>query len=268
MKTYIHHHLGMGDMIMCNGLVRYISENIKKNEKIYIFSKNNYLKLVKFMYRDNKKIIVIGIDEKKCEYKQVQNILRSNKNKQVNFIRIGHEFFNYTANLNLDKNNPWPCDIIFYKQLNIPFKYRFEKCFWKRDIISEKKLLEKFITKKEPYAFIHDDPEKGYFINTSYVNPKLKIIKNDKKYSIFDYGLIIENATEVHLMESVFRHVTESLNTKNVKLFLHDFRKGASAVNLLTNRNEWIGTSKVWNIIKYNKEKKSLYKKLKEKIIK
>ena len=30
MKTYIHHHLGMGDMIMCNGLVRHLSEGIKK----------------------------------------------------------------------------------------------------------------------------------------------------------------------------------------------------------------------------------------------
>jgi len=253
MKTYIHHHLGMGDMIMCNGLVRHISENIKKNEKIYLFSKSKYLKLVKFMYRDNKKIKIVGIDEKKCEYKEVSKVLKSSKNKKVNFLRVGHEFYHLTANLNLDKINPWPCDIIFYKQLNIPFQYRFEKCFWKRDIISEKRLFKKLITTKEPYAFIHDDPARGYFINTSYVNPKLKVIKNDKKYSIFDYGLIIENATEIHLMESVFRHVTEYLCTKNIKLFLHDFRKGA--VNLLTNKNKWIGTSKVWNIIKYNKEK-------------
>jgi hypothetical protein len=43
MKTYIHHHLGMGDMIMCNGLVRHISENIKKNEKVEIIKKKNHI---------------------------------------------------------------------------------------------------------------------------------------------------------------------------------------------------------------------------------
>jgi len=128
--------------------------------------------------------------------------------------------------------------------------------FGKGILFLKKRLFKKLITTKEPNAFILEDPARGYFIYTSYINPKLKVIKNDKKYSIFDFGLIIENATEIHLIESVFRHVTENLCTKNIKLFLHDFRKGA--VNLLTNKNRWIGISKVWNIIKYNKEKKFL----------
>ena len=86
--------------------------------------------------------------------------------KKINFIKIGFENYQKTKNLNPDKNFPWPCDIVFYKQFNIPFKYRFSKCYWKRDKKSEKRLFNKLVGNNQPYVFVHDDKDRNFLIDT------------------------------------------------------------------------------------------------------
>ena len=50
MDTYIFQHMGLGDMILCNGLVRHILEDKNKKEKIYMFSLNRNLRATKFEF--------------------------------------------------------------------------------------------------------------------------------------------------------------------------------------------------------------------------
>ena len=42
----IHHHLGLGDSIICNGLVNYLS---KKNNKVYLPVKSNLLDKINYL---------------------------------------------------------------------------------------------------------------------------------------------------------------------------------------------------------------------------
>ena len=56
MDTYIHQHARLGDMILCNGLVRHLLEKTYKRGKIYIFCRSRNLRSVKFMYRDEKEL--------------------------------------------------------------------------------------------------------------------------------------------------------------------------------------------------------------------
>ena len=167
-----------------------------------------------------------------------------------------------TDPLNPDKNFPWPCEIVFYKQFNIPFKYRFSKCYWKRDKKREKKLFNKLVGNSKNYAFVHDDKDRNFFIDSKNINPKLKIIKNDNKKLIFDFVYILEHAKEIHIMESSFRQIVEVLDTKNKKLYLYKGRGGEHSIDLYnTKKKKWIGTSKKWRIIKrdidLNKQKKN-----------
>ena len=55
---YIYHHLGFGDHIICNGLVRHFKEI---HGKVRVFSKHHNFENVKYMYRDDKDIEVIGV---------------------------------------------------------------------------------------------------------------------------------------------------------------------------------------------------------------
>jgi len=58
--NYIYHHLGLGDHIICNGLVR---ELIKPEKKYKMFVKPHNHNIVKFMYRDLKNLdFIVGDD--------------------------------------------------------------------------------------------------------------------------------------------------------------------------------------------------------------
>ena len=63
MDTYIHQHGKLGDMILCNGLVRHLLKKKYKKNKIYIFCRSQHLKSVNFLYRDQKRIKLIPFNE-------------------------------------------------------------------------------------------------------------------------------------------------------------------------------------------------------------
>jgi adenylate kinase family enzyme len=112
MDTYIHQHGGLGDMILCNGLIRYLLQNKDKKDKIYIFCRSRYLKSVKFMYRDEKRIKIISFNENlnlkdekllaKFETNKAEKIVDKIKlNKKIDFIKIGFENYHKTRNVEL-----------------------------------------------------------------------------------------------------------------------------------------------------------------------
>ena len=57
----IYHHLGIGDSIACNGLVRHILKKNNKKILIYLICKDIFFKTIRFMYRDEKNIIPMEI---------------------------------------------------------------------------------------------------------------------------------------------------------------------------------------------------------------
>ena len=60
---YIYHHMGLGDMIHMNGMVRKLLAD-GDFESVFVFSKNCFKETTEWMYRDNPKIKIIGVDEK------------------------------------------------------------------------------------------------------------------------------------------------------------------------------------------------------------
>tara|TARA_B100001175_G_scaffold272551_1_gene245776 strand:+ start:1995 stop:2891 length:897 start_codon:yes stop_codon:yes gene_type:complete len=269
-NLYIHQHSRLGDMILCNGLIRILSKKYKKFD-LNIFCRSKHLNLIKFMYRDNKRIRLIPLLENsqltneklliKYEGKFIENYIKKNNIKKQDLITIGFEHYHKTKNLNPDKNHPWPCDVVFYKQFNIPFKKRFSETYWLRNRYAEKKLYNQLIKKKEKYIFVHDDPKRNIFINSKFFDKNIKkIIRNDIKKNIFDYGYILENANEIHIMESSIRQIIEVLNIKTKKLYLYKGRGGEHDIDLYNSKlKKFIGTSKKWRTIKNGiKSKKNI----------
>lgn len=241
---YLHHHLGLGDMIHCNGLVRALLETMCSDETIYIFCKNRFKSTVEWMYRDEQRIQMIGIDENKDEALQVNDFV--SQIPDAHFLRIGHEFYTPTSNLNFDPKDLWTCDMIFYKQLNMPYEWRYSKCYWERDIAEEERVFNKLAPRDGNYIFIHDDPARGFIIADNVTGSHLAVVRNDMSEMIFHFGLLLERAKEVHLMESSFRCMIETLDTSNVKLVFHSFR-GGPWYN--AQKKLWRGTSKNWEVI-------------------
>ena len=253
-QIYIHHHLGLGDHFHCNGVVRFLLKNRYPNKQANLFAKKKYSQMVEFMYRDLEKLKIISIsDDDKKEFDEVNSYLK----KDDILERIGFDYFLE----NKDKGKT--IDMLFYEQLKINYSDRFKLTYWKRDNTKEENLYNQLVKKKD-FVFIHDDPGRNFIISEKNISKEFQIIKNSYQYSIFDYCKIIENAKEIHVMESSVRCMLEFLNTKNSKHFLYNFVNGPwKSIPYYNKNNEIVGSSKKWKIIDINFDpKKSFLKKI------
>ena len=232
MEMCIHHHLGLGDHFDMNGMVRYILE--KFSDKVYVFSKSNYYEMIEFMYRDEPNIVVVWIDKDLNEDQQVSAFLE--KNKQVFHVRIGFE--NYPTGKDVDENkNCWE---YFYEQVGIDPSVRTEYFDVARDDKAEEALFAELNPYGVPFVFVHDDSERGYKIGYEHFPLGMHVIKNDSSINIFSFLTILEEANEIHCMESSFKTLID-LYAESADLYFHDFR--GHPLGSKTNRD--------WNVVSY-----------------
>ena len=199
----IHHHLGLGDHIVCNGLVRNL---IQKNQIYGIFVKKHNVDNVMFMYKDLKNLKLIPIDGDNNVF-EFQN---------ENIISIGHQKLGITMSEN---NCFW--DEAFYKQMNVDFKQRWLSFYYSRDFGSEKMMYNKLNPNDEEFILIHNTDSTGTDrIDYSKVSEKYKRIFIENAKTIFDYGLLIAKAKEIHCVDSSFKHLVDSIPSMG-KLFYH-----------------------------------------------
>jgi hypothetical protein len=208
----IHHHLGLGDHIDCNGMVRYFAD-LYEDDVIHTFAKEQYFDMIEWMYRDEEQIKVHKIQGN--EYAGVYNFMKENDFSSEDLYIVGHG--NYPTNPSPDKN----CWEYFYEQLGIDLDIKQDFFYVEPDDDEEKRVFDKLNPTGEDYVFVHDDPARGFSID---IENNLKIIRNDISENIFNFAKIIEKAKEIHLMESSFKSMVEHYPTKG-KLFFHDFRE-------------------------------------------
>ena len=219
-EIIVHHHLGLVDAIICNGIINLITEkSIKVNIPVL---KKNYDQL-SFLYSENDYVNLFTVENENTIYKNSKQILRLGFEKNFGF-------FNSS----------------FYKQLDIPYEYSFE--YFKLPINTEKEQgledhLFDFYKIKKDYILVHRTSSYGT-INLK-LNKNLPIIYVEKDSdiykNIFYYRSLILNATEIHCIDSSFLHLVERVDT-NAKLFFHNLKKenqGSEKLELYKN----------WNII-------------------
>ena len=184
-------------------MVRHFCE-VYDNITLFCYSRN--YNNVKYMYRDLKNLDIFYFDTET----EIINFIISN-GLNANLIRVGFEKLDqYLKQMTFDR--------AFYAIAGLDFDIRFNKFYVERDFEQENNLLNHLNPNKEKYIFIHDDPSRGYNIN---IESNFKIIRNDLNYKFFDYLKVLENAEEVHYMQSSFADLINSYKLKHPKLFLH-----------------------------------------------
>lgn len=220
-------HLGLGDQITCNGLVR---ELYKRHPKLYVYSKIKYFYSIEFMYRDLLNLTVLPIEEVGA-----QTFVTYHKIK--NFYKIG-----LISGTTVEKS--------FYQVAGVTFNKKWENFKVDRDPERENKLFEYFNLKPNEYIFFHNDPERNQIINPERIeNKKLPVFQTKPEYTsnIFDYCKIIENAKEIHVIESCFMFLIDlifkdtflSPSEKSTKLFVHRYTKPIAPWEYPTNKLNW-----------------------------
>lgn len=230
-SVLLYHHLGLGDHIMCHGIVR---EYCKKYERVAVFSyPHNYVS-VSFMYRDLKNITIIKGDDAFARKYISDNASKFDKDKYDQVIFLGFQY--------LDRNSGVPLEKQFYQIAGVDLAKKWDAFFIKRDLEREQSLFEQS-TLGDEYIFLHEDPARNYRIDRKKINEKYKILTPDKKLTenIFDYLTIIEKAKEIHVIDSSFMFLIDCLpyNNPNQKLYIHRYSRENNEWQLPILKKDW-----------------------------
>lgn len=214
-SLYIYHHLGLGDHIICNGLVRYMAESY---EKVFLFSKPHNIKNIKVMYKDNPRITILSYDDR-----QVREFI--NMFSVYKFMIVGHhisEFFKKVDDVSINKT----FDQLFYEDQKIPFEYKWDKFFVERDLKREREVYYDIygLDDNSEFIFVHESND--YLPLIKDINTSIqKITPDNKEISIFDYLYLIEKAKEVHVVNSSFMNLIDCIQLRNDNLFYHEYAR-------------------------------------------
>lgn len=124
----------------------------------------------------------------------------------------------YDASLSKLENN--------YASLGLDYSVRWDWC----PIPAAAKLVEQIPVPDEPFTFVHDDPARGFYIQSKYIHADLPIVRPDPGATdnILAYCSLISRASEGHYIDSSFKHLAESIETRG-KLFYHEYSRPWSA---------------------------------------
>ena len=204
----LFHNLGLGDHIVCNGLVR---ELCKKCGEMYLFSHEKNAKNVCFMFSDLEGLSVVPID----------NDIRS-----FNDLTERYEKLLSTLDVVNVAGGTHGCGFekAFYTRANVGFEKKWDSFYLPRDLESEKLLFKQLGLKELDYVFVHE-----WGCNSIEDVPNVVNVRPHVNLgSFFDFCYIIENALEIHCMESSFKNLIEFLDLRTSKLVFYSHGREGS----------------------------------------
>jgi len=234
---YIVGNQGLGDQLVLNGLYRHLA---LKYEFCVIAIGNRYKGVLKDMLKDIKNIYVCGYRMEFWEpniYAH-RDLLASRGYTTLSLGEFGLESFENSTN-SLDEN--------LYRQAQIPHEIRWSKFTYKRNPHREKTLHNRLGCHTGPYIFLHEDLSKGYKIREDLLPSGVNIIRPNPKlkgFSFFDYLGVMENALEIHTIESSFAILAEQMQLKTKK-YAHRYARSEVA----NNQELWYSFRSHWNIL-------------------
>lgn len=210
-------HLGLGDHIVGNAITR---DLCRRNPFVWMPVKAHNQASVAFMFRDLKNLGLVPVTDGR-EAGRATRMMMARGCWRSGLGAYGDPPFDPTC-----------FDREFYRQAGLPFEERWSGFHLQRDLSSE------IPPPSEPYAFVHDDPTRGYVIDRHRIGAGLPIITNltFRVSTLFELGRLIEGAAEVHCINSSLMHWIEHLKPVG-KLFWHYYAR--SDETLMTLRQSW-----------------------------
>lgn len=197
-KILIHHHLGLGDHIICNGLVRFLA----RDNPIALFCKTENTDNVKLMYSDNNNINILSV------YNDFEAERIGDGDK--NYIRLG-----VGLNHDYDPSMEETWDKVFYAQINIEFDHSWSSFGFNKPPSQNP-------VPNTKYAFLcNKGSDKIDRLDYTKINHNLtKVFSNHGKF--FDNIDLIQNATEIHCINSSYIHLIDRIPVPDTtRLFYH-----------------------------------------------
>ncbi len=219
-ELLVRSHLGLGDQLVCCGIVRTLSDNFK----VVVLCKQHNLTSVKFMFRDLAQVEVFPLESESAD-READRLCETLEKTGYQVLRLGAT--------GIQPFNAQIWDQEFYRQADVPFEDNWQKFHVERNLERELK------PPKRDYVFIHHDLKRGFAIQDKHLPKKSERVFADcsKTDNIFDWCSIVEGAKELHFIDSCFAILADHLsNLKCKRMVIHDYaRKGLPP----TYRKDW-----------------------------
>jgi hypothetical protein len=219
--VFVYHHLGLGDHIVCNGLVRSI---FRKDLPDFLFLpvKAHNHRTISAMYSDEPRIVCLPVKSDA----DVPHLSQAHHASRV--YRAGFE----------KTRADW--DVSFYDSVGISFSERWNSFKIERNAQRETELANSLNIAGLPYIVIHDTASIGKFNEMKVDNREMRTIRIEKLTdNLLDWCGVIEGCEEFHGIDSSVVHLAQSLNVK--KGILHASTPTPPQIN----------TSKNWSVVNY-----------------
>jgi hypothetical protein len=207
---FLDWNLGLGDAIICNGLVRHLAEAEVpyRVREIIVPCWEHNLPTVRHMFSDlsNVRVVVAEGDGPTISGAY-----------EVRSIGI-----NYHGPIGADPNDrQW--DEMFYRRAGAPFEAKWSKFSVPR---SDSELYPEMVA---DYALCHDDSLRGFSMRKGVTD--LPVVRVEPRTSrLTDWGNYIHMAAEIHCIDSSFMHLAELMPTTG-KLFYHKYARAKGNPN-------------------------------------
>lgn len=248
---YILPHFGLGDAIIINGLVRHFCQIY---DNVFLFSVDCYFNSVKHMFRDLNNLEVLNFGEMGSVVQNCINYINQN-NLYSDLIKAGYEELYYESTV----KNP---GALYYNSLYTMFdldcKLKYDNFFYLRDEEYENYVFNYLNPNNDEYIFIIDDSihQYGSFIIDNKKLPKnYKIIRynkelnhNDDRFLMFNYGKILENAREIHSIETAFLEFIKHMKF-STPVYVHSYLKSYERPEVLEDHHKHLVNIHNFNLI-------------------
>ena len=196
-------HLGLGDGIICLGLVRELSRRHPRTKFYYACLHRCYQSLA-WMFQDLDNVYLFAVNSGR-DARQLAGFLNAS------YMPIG-----------IDGVDIKRFDAYFYEQHQVDFGLR-----WSDAKVSDGPkatiLFEQLNSADEPYILVCNSESGMMSYNLKILNPDNKKIIEVKPLTnnIFDWARLVFQADEIHTIDTAFVHFVESLMYQSLSLDLH-----------------------------------------------
>lgn len=192
---FIQPHLGLGDAIVCNGLVRVLA---RCYDELHWPALSSNLASLRAMWADLENLLVVPVKDDAESSKHGKSFTRGL------VLRLG-VFSNEPLETCWDRQ--------MYRQAGVPFEERWRS--FKLPVGKWEKLCD-------PVAFLHDDPVRGFVIDRQQL--PANACQPGRHDVIFEVLPWLQQAPEIHVIDSAFLCLADSVSTVG-RLVFHRYAR-------------------------------------------
>ena len=216
-KIFLLTHLGNGDYVIMNGMIRVIASKV---DTLLLAAKKQYAPAMFTMFGDLLNVDIVYVkdaDEVSPAYNNgiVPSLLTKIIDDGYKVIPLGY----HTGNQNWKGDEP-DFAKAFHYQVGLDPEISWSKFQYLKNEEKQTTMYNTVVKKYgEKYVFLHDDPKRDIRIpihsNIPVIHPDDPVLYSD---NIFDYVKVIEKAQEIHFFDSCFGLLVDRLqSTYNIK---------------------------------------------------